>query len=109
MTDNMNNENISEDENQTENDDLEMETDENEETANTPGKRISPIKAIRLKCVECSGGSRHEVSLCSIESCALYPFRFGKNPFKPKRVLSDEQRQIMAERLKMAREQKNQS
>lgn len=39
-----------------------------------------PLKAIRVKCLECSEGSANEVKLCPIETCALYPFRFGKNP-----------------------------
>jgi len=43
-------------------------------------KRISPLKAIRLKCLDCSCGSSNEVKLCPAEKCPLYPFRFGKNP-----------------------------
>ena len=43
-------------------------------------KRISPLKAIRLKCLDCCCGSANEVKLCTVEKCALYPFRFGKNP-----------------------------
>lgn len=43
-------------------------------------KRISPLKAIRLKCLDCCCGSSNEVKLCPVTSCALYPFRFGKNP-----------------------------
>ena len=43
-------------------------------------KRITPMKAIRLKCLECSCGSAHEVKLCPVEKGALYPYRFGKNP-----------------------------
>lgn len=43
-------------------------------------KRISPLKAIRLKCLDCSCGSSNEVKLCPVEKCPLYPFRLGKNP-----------------------------
>lgn len=43
-------------------------------------KRTSPVKAIRLKCLDCCCGSSHEVKLCSVTNCPLYPFRFGKNP-----------------------------
>lgn len=43
-------------------------------------KRITPLKAIRLKCLDCSCGSPKEVKLCTAEACPLYPFRFGKNP-----------------------------
>lgn len=41
----------------------------------------SPTKAIRLKCLDCAG-SRKMVNLCaSATTCALHPFRMGKNPF----------------------------
>lgn len=43
-------------------------------------KRITPLKAIRLKCLDCCGGSPKEVKLCAAEKCSLHPFRFGKNP-----------------------------
>ena len=43
-------------------------------------KRISPLKAIRLKCLDCCCGSVHEIKLCTAEQCPLYPFRLGKNP-----------------------------
>ena len=67
-------------------------------------KPVSPLKAIRLFCLDCCGGSSNDVKICSAAKCALYPFRFGKNPFRAKRELSDEQRAAMAERLKKARE-----
>jgi hypothetical protein len=41
----------------------------------------SPLKAIRSKCLDRSCGSHKEVRLCPVTECALYPFRFGKNPF----------------------------
>ncbi|MBU1134510.1 MAG: hypothetical protein KJ569_06330 [Candidatus Omnitrophica bacterium] len=43
-------------------------------------KKITPIKAVRLKCLDCSAGQPKEIKLCSIEDCALFPYRFGKNP-----------------------------
>lgn len=43
-------------------------------------KRVTPMKAIRLKCLDCSCGSSNEVKLCTVEKCPLYPYRFGKNP-----------------------------
>lgn len=65
---------------------------------------VSPAKAIRLFCLECCGGSSNEVKFCTAPNCVLYPFRFGKNPFRTKCELSDEQRSALAERLKKARE-----
>ena len=43
-------------------------------------KILRPLKAIRAKCVECSGGSTAEVKACEAEDCPLYPYRFGHNP-----------------------------
>lgn len=43
-------------------------------------KRLTPLKAIRLKCLDCSAGSAHEVRGCHISDCPLHPYRFGKNP-----------------------------
>lgn len=40
---------------------------------------VSPVKAIRAKCLDCAGSPK-EVRLCSTESCPLYFYRFGKNP-----------------------------
>lgn len=67
-------------------------------------KTTSPQKAIRLFCLDCCGGSSNEVKLCTAPNCALYPFRFGKNPFRAKREITEEQRAAAAERLKKARE-----
>lgn len=60
----------------------------------------SPMKAIRAFCLECCGGSSNEVKLCVSKNCALYPFRFGKNP---NIKLTDEQKAQKAEILKKAR------
>ena len=61
----------------------------------------SPVKAIRKHCLECAGSSK-EVTLCPIQECPLYPFRFGKNPFHS-RTWTEEQRQAVAERFAAAR------
>ena len=67
----------------------------------------NPIKAIRAFCVECCGGSAHEVSLCPSKDCQLYEFRSGKNPYRSTRELTDEQKAAASERLRLAREKKN--
>lgn len=41
---------------------------------------MTPLKAIREKCLDCCCSSAQEVRLCTCEKCALYQFRFGKNP-----------------------------
>lgn len=43
-------------------------------------KRLTPIKAIRAKCLDCMAGSKNEVKKCVIPECSLFEFRFGKNP-----------------------------
>ena len=40
----------------------------------------TPIKSIRAKCIDCSGGSHKEVRLCPVIKCALYPYRMGRRP-----------------------------
>lgn len=70
--------------------------------------RVSPIKAIRLKCLDCCCGQRVEVNLCPCENCPLWPFRFGKNPYSNK-TFSDEQKAAMAERMRIHRENKKKS
>ena len=41
---------------------------------------MTPLKAIRAKCLDCCCGQAHEVKLCPCSDCPLYQFRFGKNP-----------------------------
>ena len=59
----------------------------------------SPIKAIRAYCLGCMCNQPHEVKLCPVTNCELYPFRFGKNPYLH-RDYTEEQRKAMAERAK---------
>lgn len=42
--------------------------------------KLTPIKAIRSKCLDCSGGQPLEVRLCTVEGCAIWPYRRGKRP-----------------------------
>lgn len=61
-------------------------------------EHLTPIKAIRAKCLDCCCGSANEVKLCPSPSCPLYPFRLGKNP-NIKREYTEEQRQAMRDRM----------
>jgi hypothetical protein len=45
------------------------------------GHPASPIRAIRAKCLDCSGGAMSEVRKCVAVRCALWPMRMGTNPF----------------------------
>ena len=40
---------------------------------------MTPIKAIRAKCLDCAG-NRKDVRNCICPECPLYPFRLGHNP-----------------------------
>jgi hypothetical protein len=51
---------------------------------------ITPMKAIRKKCLDCSGGSAREVSLCPITTCPIYSYRYGK---RPETVIKHQERQ----------------
>ncbi len=55
-----------------------------------PKKITTPLKAIRAKCLDCSGDSAPEVKLCVIPHCPLFEFRMGKNPYR--KELTEEER-----------------
>ena len=44
---------------------------------------MSPLKALRLRCIDCCAGSSLEVRLCTAVSCPSWPFRLGRNPWRP--------------------------
>lgn len=57
------------------------------------------MKAIKLKCMDCCGGSWDEVKKCTCQdSCFLHPFRLGKNPHH-KKEYTEEQRTEMREKF----------
>ena len=51
---------------------------------------MNPMRAIREKCLDCTCQQPVEVKECTVKTCALHPFRMGKNPYRAKRVLSPE-------------------
>lgn len=65
--------------------------------------KTNPVKAIREKCLECSNGQPSEVKYCPVEKCPLYPFRLGKNPFRQKREMTEDERKALGDRLREAR------
>lgn len=67
-------------------------------------KTTSPIRAVRLKCLDCTCGSAKEVEACPIVKCPLHPFRFGKNPYR--KPQSEERRAAAAERMRKIQAQK---
>lgn len=55
------------------------------------------LRAIRAKCLDCSGGIRAEVDDCLVRTCPLYPFRRGTNPWRKR--MSAERRESARQRL----------
>lgn len=52
------------------------------EKASTKSTRAPPLLAvIRAKCLDCCAGQVGEIRKCVSESCVLWPYRMGDNPF----------------------------
>lgn len=66
----------------------------------------TPLSAIKAFCVDCLGGQPKLVKGCTSKNCPLWTYRTGHNT-NSKRTMTEEQRQMAAERLKKAREAKN--
>lgn len=66
---------------------------------------MTPLEAIRMKCKDCCCGQVGEVKSCEAKDCPLHPFRMGKNPFRKKRELTDEEKAEIAKRLHGTKEQ----
>lgn len=52
-------------------------------------KRLTPIKAIRKKCLDCCCGQAREVRLCDVKTCALHAYRMGHRPKDDKNIIED--------------------
>jgi len=48
-------------------------------------KRLTPVKAIRAYCIDCSGGNRAEVKRCELDDCPLFPYRMGRRGDRPRK------------------------
>jgi len=55
------------------------------------------LKAIKRRCLDCSGNSKAEVRNCRHITCELHTYRFGRNP---NRRMGPEKRRKAAARLK---------
>lgn len=42
--------------------------------------KLTPMKAIRAKCLDCCSGQVKEVRLCPVQNCALHEYRSGHRP-----------------------------
>jgi hypothetical protein len=43
---------------------------------------ISPLKPLRLRCIDCCAEQPSEVRLCTAVTCPSWPFRMGANPWR---------------------------
>lgn len=68
---------------------------------------MTPIQAIRAKCLDCCCDQTNEVKLCTAIRCPLWPFRLGKNPNIKPREYTEEQREAMRLRMQKLREAQN--
>ena len=41
-------------------------------------KKLTPLRAIRKKCLECMAGNPNEIKLCHLEKCPFWYYRFGR-------------------------------
>lgn len=42
--------------------------------------KLTPMRAIRLKCLECSNNQFSEVRECTVKKCPLHCYRSGHRP-----------------------------
>lgn len=59
------------------------------EGVNNMTNNSTPLRGIRIKCLDCSCDSYKEVELCPIHDCGIYPFRFGAMPATVERRLRE--------------------
>ena len=43
---------------------------------------MSPLRALRARCLDCCAGQANEVAACPVVECPSWPFRMGTNPWR---------------------------
>jgi hypothetical protein len=71
----------------------EMTQDELREAGHEP---MSPLRAVRARCLDCCGYQEKEVALCPARDCPAWPFRMGTDPW---RKPASEARRVAARRV----------
>lgn len=51
--------------------------------------KLTPMRAIRKKCLDCCCGSYTEVTHCTVKTCALYEYRSGHRPKEEEPIEED--------------------
>jgi hypothetical protein len=57
----------------------EMTQDELRASGHEP---MSPLEALRRRCLDCCVGQANEVAVCPVVQCPSWPFRMGTNPWR---------------------------
>jgi len=57
-------------------------------------KMLTPIKAIRAKCLDCMCQQPKEVKLCRTVTCALWPYRMGRRPAASEGTTRETQKKV---------------
>ncbi len=78
------------------------------ELAQLGHERISPMKALRLRCLDCCAGSPARVRLCESVTCPSWPFRMGENPWRaaPSETKRERARALTARRMFLAKNER---
>ena len=64
---------------------------------------MTPMQAIKAKCIECCCGDKKEARMCTITGCPIWQFleeRRKLKETKAKRILTDEEKAALSERLR---------
>lgn len=52
-------------------------------------KNLTPVKAIRKKCLDCCCYQPKEVALCTATNCPLFSYRLGHRPTKGNNLIDE--------------------
>ena len=52
--------------------------------------KLTPMKAIRQKCLDCCNGQYKEVRLRTVKNCPLYEYRNGHRPKGEQLTIKDD-------------------
>ena len=51
-------------------------------------KELTPLRAVKAWCRDCSGFQPKEVRLCPSSDCPLYQYRMGRNPRRRRQTVN---------------------
>jgi hypothetical protein len=66
-----------------------------EDLASIGHERRPLLAVIRENCIQCTGGYVAEVRRCQCTGCLFWPLRMNADPFRPKRRLSEAQKEAL--------------